>query len=350
MSDFSKETLIKALEYYRLFGLTKNKIVKDGEVLDLYQILGAKPDFDENGKRLPTPYEMIMVPPQFVDGEEVPIVFAIKNKAKKIGKYTGDIKNFVYKSGKVKDKEESSLLETLKENYKKAVLFGNEAEAEKFLSLIDQVTAGGAEAFLDSFYDYTRFYRRMKKQLIIDMFAHFFMMYMKTRSIMIKRGIIKTGRVYRAYKDRNSDEYESDYAQDMGQVFPDIPAIDMPNLKSVVFEQDEDELEQPQMAPGAKPIKVSNKPQPAPVVPPPAPEVPVSVIEEEIARAGLKNQVDRLKGEETFEISDIVLDENGHIFIEGINDLEIKPEAEKTTDEKTGVAPEQSKEEPVIQK
>ena len=136
----------------------------------------------------------------------------------------------------------------------------------------------------------------------------------------------------------------------MSQIFPDIPAIDMPNLKSVVFEQEEEELERQPTTPGTRPIKVANKNQPAPVVPPPPAPDPVAVIEEQIARAGLKNQVDRLKGEETFEISDIVLDENGHIFIEGINDLEIKPEAEKPVVEKSGAASEPSKEESVIQK
>ena len=345
MSNFSKETLIKALDFYKLFGLTKNKIVKDGEVLDLYQILGAKPDFDENGKRLPTPYEMLMVPPQFVDGEEIPIVFAIKNKVKKIGRYTGEVKDFIFKSGKVKE-EENSLLETLKENYKKAVLFGNEAEAEKFLNLIDQVTGGGAEAFLDTFYDYTRFYRRMKKQLIIDMFAHFFMMYMKTRSIMIKRGIIKSGKVYKAYREKDTGEYENDYSQDMSQVFPDIPAIDMPNLKSVMFEQDEEELEQEQPSSGSKSIKVSSKQQVAPVVAPPMP-----VFEEELNLLGGKNQIDALKGEETFEIADILLDEHGHVFIEGVNDLEMKTEqAEPSDATKAEEAKEQQKEEPAIQK
>lgn len=260
--QLAKEQLVTALKYYKSFGLTKSKVVKGDEILDLYRILGAKPEVDETGKRKLTPYEILGVPPQFKNGGvEVPIVFAIKNKSKKIGKYTGREITFIYKSNRVK--EEDSILEQLKANYKKAILMGNEAEAQKFLDLINDVTGGKAEDFLDSFYDYTKFYRRMKKQLLLDIFSHFFLMYMmkKTKSSIIDKGIIKRGKVYKAYRE-HEEEYENDYVAELNQALANMAIPDAPVITNVSFEKQTDEVSN----------KINFKPQPVVASAPPVSE------------------------------------------------------------------------------
>lgn len=271
--QLAKEQLVTALKYYKSFGLTKTKVVKGDEILDLYRILGAKPEVDETGKRKLTPYEILGVPPQFKNGGvEVPIVFAIKNKSKKIGKYTGRETTFIYKSNRVK--EEDSILEQLKANYKKAILMGNEAEAQKFLDLINDVTGGKAEEFLDSFYDYTKFYRRMKKQLLLDIFSHFFLMYMmkKTKSSIIDKGIIKRGKVYKAYRE-HEEEYENDYVAELNQALANMAMPDAPVITNVSFEKHTDDVSnqinfKPQLvvASTASPVSDVKIEQPEPVV------------------------------------------------------------------------------------
>ena len=101
MGELTKEQLAKlsntALGFYKAMGLSGKKTTQNGEVLDLYRVIGIKPEFDEDGQRRLTPYEILGVPPQFRDGvNETPIVFAIKNRVQKIGKYTGEELNFIY--------------------------------------------------------------------------------------------------------------------------------------------------------------------------------------------------------------------------------------------------------------
>ena len=316
MSDFSKEQLVKALEFYKMLGLTKNKILEGGEVLDLYRVLGAKPEFDENGKRHLTPYEILGVPPQIVNGEEVPIVFAIKNKTAKIGKYAGEQTNFVYKEGKVKDKD--SLLETLKQQYKQAVLMGNDAEAEKFLDLIDSVTGGGAEEFLDSFYDYTKFYRRMKKQLLIDIFAHFFIMFMRTHSLLIKKGIIKKGKIYKAYRE-NEIEKEEDYVQDVSAILGDAQMPNLPNIKSVTFDVSGDDFDAPV---SKKTSAVVQSQSQAKVDVPPVYDAgsAESVKEDKKEEEPMKIVKPFGLHKEFEELGDVLTDAEGHVFLQGVND------------------------------
>ena len=221
MSGLTNEQISKALQIYKLLGVPKTKFVKGSKVLDIFRVLKFKPEVDDFGNRKSTPYELLRVPPQIVNGEEIPIVFAIKNKVSKIGFYTGEVTEFVLKPKRVK--EEDSLLESLKISYKHALMFGSEEEAAKYLELIDEYTGGGAEEFLKSFYDYSKFYRRMKKQLIIDIFAHFFLLYMSAASLTIKEGIIKSGKYkpFREDKDipvldaKDVLPYESSKSEDM---------------------------------------------------------------------------------------------------------------------------------------
>ena len=111
MEKITKEQMQTALVHYKTLGLPKSRTIKGDTVVDLYRILGAKPEIDENGKRKLTPYEILGVPPQFDENKkERPIVFAIKNKVKKIGNYTGKETTFFYESHRVK--EEHSLIKS----------------------------------------------------------------------------------------------------------------------------------------------------------------------------------------------------------------------------------------------
>ena len=275
MEGLSREQLLQVLEFYKLSGLKKDSVVKNGEILDIYRILGIKPEIDENGNRKLSPYELLKVPPQIVNGKERPIVFAIKNKVKKIGKYTGEITEFVYASHKVKD--EHSILETLKKKYKDALLMGNEAEAEKYLNLINDVTGGGADEFLDSFYDYTKFYRRMKKQLILDLFAHFFLLFMSARSLTIQKGLLKTDKVYHAYKEYDEEQAlkkQEEEIQSFVQDFANKHGEGMfPQLTNVSFKEETDVFDDPKPMPAKEEFKVDGITQQMPVPPPPPPMI-----------------------------------------------------------------------------
>ena len=219
MENFSEEFLTEVLKFYKSIGLNKSDFFKADNILGMYQILGIKPEFDEFGNRRLTPYEILGVPPIIVNGREIPIVFAIKNKSKKIkriGTTDGPVVDFVYKNKKVQEKD--SLLEQLKKQYIQALLAGDEDLAAQFLQMIDEITGGRSVEVLHSFYDYTKFYRRMKKQLLIDLFNHFFLMYLLQNSVNIKNGIIKKGKVYKAFRDENEQERQEEIPDfQMGQ-------------------------------------------------------------------------------------------------------------------------------------
>ncbi len=217
MEKFSTEQIF---ELYRFMGLDDPKFFDDANVVNLFRILNIEPKFNEDGSLKKTPYELLGVLPIFEDNQEKPIVFAIKNRTEKIGKYEGEELNFIYKKSKIK--EEKSVLRTLKERYRSAIFSGDEAQAESCIRMIEELTGGLSSEFLDSFYDYTKFYKKMKKQLLLDLFAHFFLQYIQARSALIKNGIILKDKVYRPY--RQEPAYES-YAP---EIVLDEATVDMP--------------------------------------------------------------------------------------------------------------------------
>jgi len=198
--------------YANKMKLTQYSFIKNGRIRNIYDILGIRPKVDDNGVREITPYEILQVPPQMEMGREIPIVFAIKNTVKKIGKYDGNEYVYTYQSKKVKT--EASLLQTLKTNYKKAVFEGDEEQAYRILQMYDKVSGGKAREFLESFYDYTKFYRRMRKQLLIDLFAHFFLMQMEGEKPKVKSaklGVMRKNRNLRPFRNRSYDYDSSGY-------------------------------------------------------------------------------------------------------------------------------------------
>lgn len=262
MDNFSEEVLTEVLKFYKAIGLKKSDFLKADNILGMYQILGIKPEFDENGNRRLTPYEILGVPPIIVNGKEVPIVFAIKNKSKKvkrIGKTEGPIVDFVYKNKKVQEKD--SLLEQLKKQYIQALLAGDEELAAQFLQMIDELTGGRSVEVLHSFYDYTKFYRRMKKQLLIDLFNHFFLLYMLQNSVNIKNGVIKKGKVYKAFRDEYNRERQEEIADfQMGQKL--LGGKGGPKISKIAVSRGD--MDAPAPRPRREPIEPS-KPVPPPV-------------------------------------------------------------------------------------
>ena len=104
----SKFTNKQIFEIYNTMGVSDPKFFNEKKIVNLFKLLNIEPQFDDAGKRILTPYEILGVLPQIVDNKEKPIVFAIKHKVSKIGKYDGQIKDFFYKKQKVKETNISS--------------------------------------------------------------------------------------------------------------------------------------------------------------------------------------------------------------------------------------------------
>lgn len=221
MINFTKGQLI---EFFKSIGLTEKEYLNKGEIVDLFKLLSFKPKINTNGERELTPYEILRVPPKFRDGKEVPIVFIIKNRTRAIGKYKGQELNFYYKPNTVKN--EKTIIETLKSKYRQAIFSGDDEMAKNYLSMIEGLSKTEARDLIDRFYDYSKFYKRMKRQLIIDLFAHFFLAYIMNNLTKIKKGLVKLDRVYRPYRQYESENEPVEFVPndfEMSYV-PDIAA------------------------------------------------------------------------------------------------------------------------------
>lgn len=229
---------IELENFYESIGL-QPKQFKSKDSLNIFKMMGFEPKFNANGERVLTPYEILGVLPQFENGKEKPIVFAIKNRTARIGKYEGLQTNFIYKPGKVKDQK--SILSTLKTNYKRAVFEGNQDQASSILESIEALTGRDASEFIGSFYDYSKYYRKMKKQLLIDMFAHFFLMYIRSTIKSIKKGVIYKNKVYKPFKETSTAYLET--VNEMGdtEVVPvvDPAAFGLGNMQKIVVNDNE---------------------------------------------------------------------------------------------------------------
>ncbi len=188
-------------EFFRFLGLPESKFIVDEKISDIYTLLGIEPEFYEDGTRKLTPYEIIGVPPQFYsDGAERPIVFILKRKnvCKKLGKLASENTEFIYKDNKVKDKKEP--LADLVARYKSAVLQGNDADAEELLSMINTLSGGRANEILKTFFNYRKYYKTLQKQLLMDIFAHFFINYIYSKVKEVKGGLLKKEKVFKPFK------------------------------------------------------------------------------------------------------------------------------------------------------
>lgn len=220
---------------------------KKSEPLNLFKALGIIPEVDEDGNRVLTPYEILRTPPKFVNGKEVPIVFAIKNRAKRVGKYSGTDTLFFYaKKNGVKEGTELELaLEELKKKYRHAIFLGNADEALSYLDMINSLTGGMGDEFKDSYYNYALFYKKMKKQLMMDMFAHFFLTYFFRYRNNIKEGLINKSSRFRPYFEKPTAVFTGNELNDIAKYgnFGDSKNIDFGDIKSIKFENNFDEFD-----------------------------------------------------------------------------------------------------------
>lgn len=243
MNDVEKLNQKSKRIYNEILGVSPKIYIKNGKVLNLFDMVNVLPYEKVNGRRNLTPYEILGVAPIFdLNGNEKPIVFAVKNKVSKVTKNTTLGCGFIYQANKVKS--DKNLLESMASKYKKAVLYGNDSDAEMYFKMLDDISGGKAREILSSFYDYSKFYRRMKKQLLIDIFAHFFLVYVSTKKSLIKNGIINKNKIFRAYHE--------EYAETKTDVYEfDIPnlnfGLDEPVLQSIKITTENDFSQQPEV-------------------------------------------------------------------------------------------------------
>ena len=102
MISFSKKQLV---EFLKSVGLKEKDCLVNGEVIDLFKLLKFKPKINDDGSRTLSPYEILRVSPKFRNGKEIPIVFAIKNRAKSIGKYKGQELVYYYNQNVAKNEK-----------------------------------------------------------------------------------------------------------------------------------------------------------------------------------------------------------------------------------------------------
>lgn len=202
MENLTNEQIVDIINFYKLCGISEDMYLSRDGVLDLFTLLGIKPEFDENGDRLPTVYEQLAIAPKFVDGKEVPIVFAIKHKAGKIGRTPlNNCTTFTYK-GEKENQEDKTLIKKFKQEYFSAISNGNMIEATRIYDMIDMMTGGKADYYIGVQYNLVKFYKKMQKQLLIDMFANFVILLILSKKQLMKEGIVKFDKLYKAFVER----------------------------------------------------------------------------------------------------------------------------------------------------
>lgn len=239
----------EAVNFFRMMDLPENKFMVGDQVVDIFTLLGFEPEFYSDGTRKLTPYEILGIPPQFYpDGRERPIVFYIKNKCRKLGKYEGENKEFVHIS-RNNDKEKTTL-EELKIRFKHAVYDGRDYDAEEILKIIDQMTDGNAEEFLSTFFNCRKKYKKLKKQLILDLFAHFFLMYCSRRRF-VKTGIVRSTKIFKPYRESVERYVERGDEEEMSAIDYGANVNNSNDLETVTFQQNfgvAEEHEEPQVS------------------------------------------------------------------------------------------------------
>ena len=202
MENLTNEQIVDIINFYKECGVSEDMYLSRNGVLDIFSLIGMAPEFDEQGNRLPTVYEQLEIPPVFRDKKEVPIVFAIKHKVSKIHKPKEDDKistdKYTY-GGSKEQVSDKVILNKLKQDYFSAIVNGNLSEATRIYDIIDKITGGKADYFIAVQYNNVKFYKKMQKQLLIDMFANFVILMILSEKHSIKDGIVKFNKLYRAF-------------------------------------------------------------------------------------------------------------------------------------------------------
>lgn len=203
MENLTNEQIVDIINFYKLCGVTEDMYLSSDGVLDLFTLLGIKPEYDENGNRLPTVYEQLEIAPKFRDGKEVPIIFAIKHKIHRVVRRVSSNFNteFSYQ-GKSKKAKDKTILNQLKKDYFSAISSGNMNEATRLYDMIDLMTGGKADYFIAVQYNCVKFYKKMQKQLLIDMFANFVILMILSKKTTVKNGIVKFDKFYKSFVEK----------------------------------------------------------------------------------------------------------------------------------------------------
>jgi hypothetical protein len=209
MENLTNEQIIDIIEFYKLCGIADETYLSKDGALDLFTLLKFKPEFDDDGNRVLTPYELLEIIPKVENGEEVPIVFAIKNRVKKVSHNPERAGTFTYVGGREIDSLE--VLNKFKHDYYNAVAEGNVSEASRIFDLIDNLTSGHGEEFIGINYNAEMFYIKMKRQLLIDLFANFLILRIMNRKSQVKEGLLKADKLYKEFVEqqkKNGDEMQ----------------------------------------------------------------------------------------------------------------------------------------------
>lgn len=210
MENLTNEQIINIIEFYKMCGIADETYLSKDGALDLFTLLKFKPEFDEDGNRLLTPYELLEIIPKVENGEEVPIVFAIKNRVKRVSHNPMRLGTFTYVGGRESDSLE--VLNKFKQDYFSAVAEGNISEASRVFDLINKLTSGHAEEFIGINYNCEMFYIKMKRQLLIDLFANFLILRIMNRKSQVKEGLIRADKLYKEFveQQKKNDEESLD--------------------------------------------------------------------------------------------------------------------------------------------
>lgn len=238
MENLTNEQIVDIINFYKMCGISEDMYLSRNGVLDLFSLIGISPEFDEQGNRLPTVYEQLEIAPVFRDGKEVPIVFAIKHKVSKIykpkqtDKISTDKLSYAGNSSKeqVSDKV---ILNKLKQDYFTAIVNGNLNEATRIYDIIDKVTGGKADYFIGVQYNNVKFYKKMQKQLLIDMFANFVILMILNKKYSVKEGLVKFNKLYKAFVQKQLE------SGNFGLISNN--SMKVPEIKNITISVSEDE-------------------------------------------------------------------------------------------------------------
>lgn len=228
MENLTNEQIVDIINFYKMCGISEDMYLSRKGVLDLFSLIGISPEFDEQGNRIPTVYEQLEIAPMFRDGKEVPIVFAIKHKISKVHKSKPEDKistdKFTF-NGSKEQVSDKVILNKLKQDYFSAIANGNLNEATRIYDIIDKITGGKADYFIGVQYNCVKFYKKMQKQLLIDMFANFVILMILNKKYSVKEGIIKFNKLYKAFVQKQLESGNFGLISNESMKIPEINKI-----------------------------------------------------------------------------------------------------------------------------
>ena len=228
MENLTNEQIVDIINFYKMCGISEDMYLSRKGVLDLFSLIGISPEFDEQGNRIPTVYEQLQIAPVFREGKEAPIVFAIKHKVSKVykPKETDKISSekFTY-AGSGEQVSDKVILNKLKQDYFSAIVNGNLNEATRIYDLIDKITGGKADYFIGIQYNSVKFYKKMQKQLLIDMFANFVILMILNKKYSIKEGLVKLNKLYKAFVQKQLESGNFGLISNNSMKVPEIKKI-----------------------------------------------------------------------------------------------------------------------------